>query len=68
MPGSEGKGDETDPGVVDSIGRAAKIEGGRNRLGYRLAHDSRLGGCQAVLRGGAGDVVDSVGDRDVGCW
>ena len=58
-------GDETDPGVVDSIGLAAKIDGGRNRFGYSLAHDSRIKGCQAVFGGGAADVVDSVGDCDV---
>ena len=50
--GSAGEGDETDPGVVDSIGYVAKFEGGQHRFGYSLAHDSRIERCQAVLRGG----------------
>ena len=58
-------GDETDPGVIDSIGLAAKIDGGRKRIGYSLANDSRIEGCQAVLGSGADDVVDSVGDCDL---
>ena len=66
--GGTGEGDETNPGVVDSIGLAAKTDGRRNRFGYSLAHDSRIEGCQAVLRGGADDVVDSVGDSDVVWW